>query len=174
MIGLKRGTVKLLPYNKKWAELFEREKRKLNEKLGDLVIDIQHVGSTAIPAVPAKPIIDIAVGVHSTKDVKKLVKPLKELGYKDAGWVGVPGVNFLFTKGPGSRRTHYLHVFKYNGVSWKNDLLFRDYIIKYRGRAKQYVKLKKRLAKSFADDRYKYTAAKAKFITDTIKKAKLR
>lgn len=172
MIGLKRGTVKLLPHNKKWAGVFEKEKKILEKKLRGLAIDIQHIGSTAIPGIPAKPIVDMSLGVRVMKDAKKLIKPLNELGYEWKKEVGGPNIQLLFVRGPESKRTHYLHVFRYSGARWNNDLLFRDYLRKYRGRAKEYANLKRRLEKSFADDRYKYTAAKAKFIQDTIKRAK--
>ena len=172
MIGLKRGTVKLLPHNRKWAAAFEKEKKILEKKLRSLAIDIQHIGSTAIPGIPAKPIVDMSLGVRAMKDAKKLIKPLKELGYEWRKEVGSPSIQLLFVRGPESKRTHYLHVLRYGSAKWNSDLLFRDCLRKYRGRAKQYATLKKKLEKSFADNRYKYTAAKAKFIRNTIKKAR--
>lgn len=99
MIGLKRGTVKLMPHNKVWFSIFEKEKKHLKKKLGNLAIDIQHIGSTSIPGIPAKPIIDIAVGVRSLKDVKKFPKSLKSLGYKLRKKGSTPH-NILFVKGP--------------------------------------------------------------------------
>ena len=65
MIGLKRGTVKLVPHNSKWEELFKKEKQLLKKTFGDTILGIEHIGSTAIPNIPAKPIIDIDVGVAS-------------------------------------------------------------------------------------------------------------
>lgn len=172
MIGLKRGTVKLAPHNKKWVELFEKEKKILQKKLGDSVVDIQHIGSTAIPGIPAKPIIDISLGIHVMKDAKELIKPLKELGYELRPEFGGPNIQRLFVKGPESKRTHYLHVMKFKGSIWNKDLLFRDYLRKYREQAKQYADLKRKLAKNFVDDRGRYTTAKAKFIHDILKQAR--
>ncbi|MBI2514611.1 GrpB family protein [Candidatus Wolfebacteria bacterium] len=171
MIGLKRGIVKLLPHNKKWKLLFENEEKKIEKKLGDLVIDIQHIGSTSIPGIPAKPIIDISMGVRVMKDAKKLIKPLEKLGYELRREFGRPNIQTLFVKGPESKRTHYLHVMKYNGALWKNDLRFRDYLRKHPVRAKQYAELKNKLAGKHANDRGTYTKSKAKFILETIKKA---
>ena len=172
MIGLKRGTVKLLPHNKKWKLLFEKEKRLFQKQLGGLAVDIQHIGSTSIPGIPAKPIIDVSIGVRVMKDAAKLVKPLQKLGYELRREFGGPHVQTLFVKGPESKRTHYLHVMKHRGTLWKNDLLFRDYLRKNPARAKQYTELKKKLAGKHADDRGTYTRRKAKFILETIKLAR--
>lgn len=172
MIGLKRGTVKLLPHHKKWKLLFEKEKKLFEKKLGDLVIDIQHIGSTSIPGIPAKPIIDISMGVRVMKDARRLIKPLKELGYELRREFGGPNIQILFVKGSESKRTHYLHVMKYNGALWKNDLLFRDYLRKYPVRAKEYAELKRKLVGKHVKDRGTYTKSKAKFILETINKAR--
>ncbi|MBI1975249.1 MAG: GrpB family protein, partial [Parcubacteria group bacterium] len=79
-IGLKRGTVKLVPHSPVWDKLFRVEKEKLLEVLGDLVVDIQHVGSTAIPTISAKPIIDIAILVRSLKEAEKCAGRIEALG----------------------------------------------------------------------------------------------
>lgn len=177
MIGLKRGTVKLVPHNKKWAKLFLKEKKLLQKTFGGKIVAIEHIGSTAIPGIPAKPIIDMNIGVKSLRSTLLMKKKFEKLGYKHRPFK--PGRapkelkhQELYAKGPESKRTHYAHVTVYNNSYWKNDLLFREYLRKYRGRAKEYANLKRKLEKSFADDRYKYTAAKAKFIQDTLKKAK--
>ena len=171
MIGLKRGIVKLLPHDKKWKTLYEREQAVLKNKLNSLVVDIQHIGSTSIFGIPAKPIIDVSLGLRKLKDAKKLIKPLATLGYE---WrKGVSGPNqWLFVKGPEEKRTHYLHVMCYNGGIWKHDILFRDYLQKNPSRAKQYRMLKEKLATKYANDRGTYTKNKAEFILETIKIAK--
>ena len=173
MIGLKRGTVKLLPHNKKWKKLFAKEKAALENKLNGLVVDIQHIGSTSIFGIPAKPIIDMSLGLRKLRDAKKLIKPLATLGYE---WrKGVSGPNQqLFVKGPEEKRTHYLHVMRYNGGVWRHDILFRDYLRKDPPRAKDYAVLKEKLAAQYADNRGTYTKKKAEFILETIKIAKKR
>lgn len=167
MIGLKRGTVKLMPHNKGWFSIFEKEKKLLKKKLGNLAIDIQHIGSTSISRIPAKPIIDIAVGVRSLKDVKKFPKLLKSSGYKLIEEAGT-SYRIFFSKGAEMKRTHHLHVMKYNGRVWKKDILFRDYLRNHKVRAKQYTNLKKSLAKRFSKERLAYTANKSGFINETI------
>ena len=168
MLGLKRGTVKLVPYHKGWSRAFEVERKKLKKKLGKAVIDIQHIGSTAMPGMHAKPIIDMTAGVKSLSAAKKFVKPLAGLGYH---FYKTFGGHVLFAKGPDAKRTHYLHVMKYNGVKWKRDLLFRDYLRKHPSRAKVYSRTKQELAKRFPNDRGRYTAGKDSFIKDTLRRA---
>lgn len=108
MIRLRRGTVKLVKQNSKRRNSFKKEKKKLKKVLGNHVIEIQHVGSTAVKGIVAKPIIDIGLIVPSLRIVKRNIKKLQNIGYilkkenrKD---------RLFFTKGPEKRRTHYLHI----------------------------------------------------------------
>lgn len=167
MIGLKRGTVKLAPYNPKWKENFGKEKQRLQKSLGDLVIGIEHVGSTAIPGMFAKPVIDIAIIVKSIKSHSQLIKILERLGYEYKRDDDVPG-RLFFTKGPENKRTHYIHVVKLKSKQRKNLILFRDYLLKSKEAVCQYNELKKKLAKIYAQDRKSYTSGKDKFIKTLI------
>ncbi len=124
-IGLKRGTVKIIRYDKKWKTEFKKEESKILDICGDKIISIEHIGSTAVPYLSAKPIVDISVGIKRFKDVEDLIKPLTSIGYH---FYKKFQKQMLFCKGPDSKRTHYLHVMRFNGVKWKNDLLFRDYL----------------------------------------------
>lgn len=170
MIGLKRGRVQLVPYNPKWKENFAKEKKHLQKALGDLVISIEHVGSTAVPGVFAKPVIDIAIIVKSIKSPDNLIEIFEDLGYEYTKDNNVSG-RLFFTKGPENKRTHYIHVVKLKGKEWKNLILFRDYLLKSKVVARQYNELKNKLAKSYALDRKSYTSGKDKFIKNVIKKA---
>lgn len=170
-IGLKSGTVKLLPYNKKWRVLFLKEKKLLKSALQNIdIVNIQHVGSTSIPKLKSKPIIDIAVGIKSLPHGKKCIKPLEKLGYEYKHDAGIKGRHF-FAKGSPENRTHYIHIEKYNGKLWKNHIYFRDYLKKYSKARKEYQKLKKELAIKYANDRDSYTLEKNKFIEKIMKKA---
>lgn len=171
MIGLRRGTVKLKPYNPRWAIAFRTEERRLRRALGKLVVDIQHIGSTAISGMAAKPIIDISVGVRTMGDAGRCIQPLRKLGYEWRRDFGGPHVQLLFVKGPEQKRTHYLHLMKYDGALWENDIFFRNYLRRHKRQAKAYANLKRRLAARFSSDRPSYTSAKAKFILGVIKKA---
>jgi len=168
MIGLKRGTVKLAVHHPSWAKLFAKEKKFLENNLGKQIIKIEHVGSTAVRGLAAKPIIDIAIGVKKIGQTGKLIKSLEALGYRHGK---SQRHDLFFDKGPESRRTHHLHVVRYGGVNWKNYLLFVKHLNSRSKRLKQYEALKKKLAKKFAADRKSYTAGKNKFIKETIKLA---
>jgi len=111
MIGLKRGTVKLSSHHKQWAKLFETEKENLLSALNQFKANIEHVGSTAIPGVPAKPIIDMLLFIPDNINVQKIHDILEKQGYENRGEQGVPGRQ-IFVKGPEENRTHYLHVTK--------------------------------------------------------------
>jgi GrpB-like predicted nucleotidyltransferase (UPF0157 family) len=167
MIGLKRGTVRLVSSSEKWRLIFEEEKRILEERLGDSAADVEHIGSTAIPGILAKPIIDIDLGVRKPEDFQKLMKLLADLGYE---WREDSSErnHLLFAKGPEENRTHYLHAVEYGGTVWRHDLLFRDYLRKHPGRAAQYAKLKEMLAGTYRDDRGSYTSGKRDFILETL------
>ena len=177
MIGLKRGTVKLVPHSPKWLELFEREKQLLKNTFGNTIIAIEHIGSTAIPDIPAKPIIDMNIGVESLEIARDMKEKFEKLGYTHRPFV--PGhtkkelkQRELYVKGPEAKRTHHAHVIVYGNNYWKNDLLFRDYIRNNPVRAKQYAELKKELAEKYADDRETYTKNKEQFINDTLELAR--
>ncbi len=169
-IGLKRGTVKLLPFNKNWAKSFEKEKKHLTSKLKDLVVDIQHIGSTSIPGMTAKPIVDIAIGVKTMKGSKKFIKILESAGYKFINHFGNLNTHLFFVKGEESNRTHYIHLIKYQGKIWQHNMFFRDYLSKNKSAAKKYINLKQKLAVQFVDKRKLYTAAKGNFIKDIFAK----
>lgn len=177
MIGLKRGAVKLLHHNHKWAELFEKERKLLKKTFGDAIIAIEHVGSTAIPGIPAKPIIDMNIGVKSLKVAREMKNRFEKLWYEHRPFV--PGKTKkelkwqeLYVKGPETKRTHHAHVTVYGNNYWKNDILFRDYLRQNSSRAKKYAKLKMKLAENYANDREKYTKSKKQFIDQTVKMAK--
>lgn len=160
-IGLTRGVVKLLPHNPLWQNRFKVEAKLLQQKLGLKTEDIQHVGSTSIAGIFAKPIIDIAILVGSLTVVDNWIKLLAEIGYFHDGPEVVPGRRF-FTKGPKENRTVYLHIVtlhEYNRL-----LLFRDKLRSNAALAKEYSDLKVKLAASLADDRKKYTSKKDEFI----------
>lgn len=177
MIGLKRGTVKLVPHNPKWEKLFEKEKQLLKKTFGDIILAVEHIGSTAIPGIPAKPIIDINIGVESLDVARNIKEKFEKLGYEHRPFVpGKTKVDLkwqeLYVKGPEAKRTHYVHVTVFGGSYWKNDLLFRDFLRKNPERAKQYAELKKQLAEKYADNRETYTKNKEQFISKTLEMAK--
>ncbi len=166
-VGLKRLTVKLFPHNRKWRGVFGVEARKIRK----LIPHVEHIGSTAINGIKAKPIIDMLAGIPSMKESKDYIKPLAKLGFELRPF-GIASKHLLFVKGKEKNRTHYLHLVKHDGQIWKSDLFFRDYLNRHRGAAKTYEKLKIELAGRFAQERPKYTKAKWQFIKNILDKRK--
>lgn len=171
ILGLKRGTVALHKHNKLWKELFKEEKDLLLETFPGKILEVSHGGSTAVPGIPAKPIIDMFAVVDDLLKTNDLRKKLEELGYNYRGEEGAPG-RILYAKGPEELRTHHLNLVEKGNVQWNNHLLIREYYLAHPEIAADYANLKTKLAKQFPDDRKAYGAGKNDFILDVIAKAK--
>lgn len=169
-MGLDRTKVEIVSYDENWGEKFELEERKLRKVFSEYAFAIEHVGSTSIPGLSAKPIIDISVGVNNLEEVMQFKDKLEEIGYEYRDKSGKNGERYFFAKGSSDNRTHYLHIIKFNSQEWKKNLFFRDYLRNNYESMKEYEKLKITLSKQFADNRPKYTEAKSKFISDILKK----
>jgi GrpB-like predicted nucleotidyltransferase (UPF0157 family) len=173
MLGLKRGTVKLVKAHEEWPRLYELEKELLLRTLGDLAVAIEHVGSTAIPNVPAKPIIDIRIAVSSldSSHIEKFVEPLTRLGYF---YMHAFENRHFFAKGPEEKRTHHVSLVKFGSEEgWEDSILFRDFLRNNTRCREEYSTLKEKLAQQFAEDRKSYTKAKEEFIEKVVGVAKV-
>ena len=171
MIGLKRGSVKLISHQEEWNKNAEKVILKLKQLLGDAAVDIQHVGSTAIASIYAKPIIDIVIGVRDLNDIVSYVRLLEQHDFVFRG-EDVEG-QLLFVMGDFEKdtRTHHIHVVKWNGAEWNNYINFRDYLNCCPDKAMLYDACKKKLASQFPDDRRSYTAGKQELIECLLKEA---
>ena len=163
-IGLRKGIVHLADYVPEWEELFEKEAKRLLEKIADLILDIQHVGSTAVPALSAKPIIDIAIAIESREVIPSLVRSLTELGYTDRGDGGNEGGYLLVLEPVPGVRTVHVHVVEATDVQWRNYIGFRDLLRENEDIREEYGRLKRDLANKHKNDRRLYTAGKHSFI----------
>lgn len=166
--------IQIVPYDTRWGNMAEEEISVLKNILDyNWVIDIQHIGSTAIPGLPAKPIIDIYIGVSSIKKAALAIKPIKKLGYQF--WKQNPNKEkMFFVKGMppfGTGRTHHIHIVVYNSNYWRARILFRDYLCAHQAETESYAQLKKKLSEEHKVDREAYTDAKADFIGSVLKKA---
>lgn len=168
MLGLPKGTVRLAPHDEEWHRLFAREEARLREALGGLAAAFEHVGSTAVCGISAKPVIDIAVAVREIADAARCVAPLEAAGYEYRGENGIPGRHY-FTRG--EPRTHHLHLVELGGELWRSHLLFRDYLRRHPRVAEAYEDLKKRRAREHPEDRGAYTDGKADFIKSVLEAA---
>jgi len=167
------GPLIVVDYDPQWPILYEEEKDRILGLIGRLVVAIEHIGSTAVPGLGAKPIIDIMVAVHRLADAEECVEPLRSIGYEY-----VPEYNDViperryFHKGPAEARTHHLHVVELASDFWERHLLFRDFLRTHPEEAEQYYDLKKELAAHYRLDREAYTEAKTAFIESVVDKAR--
>lgn len=170
-VGLLRGTVVLEKYDPEWEIIASRTIESLKIILQDSAIDIQHIGSTSIKNMAAKPIIDIVIGVNDFEDVLKMNDELERLGFIFRGQDHPD--QYLYICGKDDFITHHIHVTKYHSESWNDYLLMRDYLNTHIEDAKEYSSLKERLAKEYANDRKTYTSNKSDFINNILIKARL-
>lgn len=161
----------IVKYNPLWIEQFEQEKERIQLALGNKAVSIEHIGSTSIRGLPAKPIIDIAVGVKKFGEADLFIEPLQIIGYEYVPKKEFPNRRF-FRKGEWRKGTHHLHVYETSSDEWNNNLLFRDYLREHPETLRRYAQIKEELAKLYPDDRNTYTNLKAPFIQSVIETAK--
>jgi GrpB-like predicted nucleotidyltransferase (UPF0157 family) len=161
-------TVVLVPYDEAWPSLFVEERVRIERALGSWVEAIEHVGSTAVPGLTAKLILDIMVGVSSLRDAKRCIGPLEQLGYEYRGEAGVPG-RLFFRKG--NPKTHHLHVTEIGSEFWERHPVFRDYLRAHPETARNYALPKHDITDRFRRDRAAYTEAKTGFISEVVRRA---
>lgn len=173
----KQRTVVLVPDDGTRTSRYEQERARLMQVLGGLpsVLDIQHIGSTSVPGLAAKPVLDIAVGVTSFEEAVSCIQPIETLGYEYRGEAGIPGRHFFIKNNPdepdpGLRRIVHLHIVEQDSAAWRNYLAFRDALRTDAQLARRYEDLKRELARQFAHDTEAYTSAKADFIRDVLQK----
>jgi len=164
MIGLQRHIVQVVESHPGWAALAASACRVIQLAAGDFIADLQHVGSTAVPKLPAKPILDIAAGVRTPETIPELVKRLSTIGYLYRGDGGTEGGHLFVKESSPDVRTIHLHVVEHHGMQWCNYLRFRDLLRQNPAIRQQYAALKQALGNRFRDDRKSYTAAKHDFI----------
>lgn len=168
VLGLTRGSVALHPYTEEWSTLFRAEAAQLQAVIGAHVLDIQHVGSTSIPGLPAKPILDIGVAVENFEAATVCIQPLEALGYRYRGEMGIPRRHY-FVKG--DPVTHHLHMNEISSADWQQQIAFRDYLRQQPEAMHAYATLKAQLASQFPDARLAYTESKSGFIASVLQKA---
>lgn len=170
-VGLEENQVVLMNLHEKCKLIFEYEKQVILKHLQDLCITIEHVGSTSIKGVLAKPIVDIAVGVQDLNVLKSIPPILINAGYEHLHEHGSED-RLLFVKRVNNRCFLHIHVEIYQGESWQNHVLFKKYIQENSQALFEYNQIKEQLAAVYSNDRELYTTGKANFIQSCIQKAK--
>jgi len=161
VLGLVPGTVRLCDYTPLWAELYRLEAERIRSVLHEFALDVQHVGSTAVPGLKAKPILDIAVAIPAHAVVPECTVSLEGLGYEYAHWVNLEN-DFTFEKG--IERTHHVHLVALDSRQWSDYLRFRDVLRQNVQLLREYERVKIELGTRFCRDRASYTREKAEFI----------
>ncbi len=160
----------VVPYDDGWPCAFQREAALLSGAFGDELIAIHHIGSTSVPGLSAKPVIDIMPVVRDVERVDTLTPALERLGYQPWGENGIPGRRY-FTKGGDLHRTHNMHVYELSNPEVERHLAFRDYLRSNPAEAERYAELKRAVAAQFPNDIYGYMAGKDAYIKTVLQRA---
>jgi len=161
--------VRLLPYDSTWPLEFSAEAERIERACDELPIRLEHIGSTAVPGLAAKPIIDILAGRPANVPGDAYVAAFRQLGYEHKGAFGIPGRNYFRR---GSPRSHHVHLVSWSSDLWRDHLLFRDYLRAHPVTAREYETIKRELAAMYVNDREQYTDAKGPFIRSIVRLAK--
>ena len=161
----------VVPYDQRWHERYRREAVKVTEIMGEQAVSIHHIGSSSIPNMKAKPIIDILVEVENIDMIDELNDNMVKEGYLPKGENGIPRRRY-FVKGKGVTHTHHVHMFQTGNPEIERHLNFRDYLITHPLEAQTYGHLKEALAQRFPEDGLSYTTGKNDYIKRIDHKAK--
>lgn len=170
MIGLERGTVELCEHRPEWSHLYEMEVDRLQSIVGDRILAFEHIGSTAIEGVAAKPIIDLLAVVPDSGEPRDLIPVLEEHDYEYRP-NGDTQDRLFFAKGSPTNRTHYISLTEQGSDFHAEKLAFREYLRTHPTVAAEYEALKQSLAADYPDDRAAYTRQKGPFIETVLRKA---
>jgi GrpB-like predicted nucleotidyltransferase (UPF0157 family) len=164
--------IKIVDPDPQWPLMFEAEKSRILDAIGHVVVGVEHFGSTSIPGIGAKPIIDILIAIPRLDDAKMCIGPLGAIGYSyiPEYEAKIPFGRF-FRKGPEEAPTHHIHMLEPKR-NWETNLIVRDYLRSHPVEAAEYLSFKKRLAAEFGTDVDGYTAAKRPYLNTVIEKAR--
>jgi GrpB-like predicted nucleotidyltransferase (UPF0157 family) len=162
--------VEVVPHSPGWAAQFQAEADRLTAVLGGEVVAVHHIGSTAIPGISAKPIIDILLEVRGVERLDYLGPEMAALGYEGRGEFGLPGRRY-FARSTDGRRTHQIHAYTTGNPELERHLAFRDYMLSHPDDAEAYGRLKESLAEEFPTDIEGYMDGKDPFIKEMEKQA---
>lgn len=165
-LGLESGTVRVVPYAPAWPALFAAEAERIRAALGGLPLRLEHMGSTGIPGLAAKPIVDILAGRPPGSAVAPYVEALVRAGYVHRGEQGIPGREFFRRGDP---RSYHLHLAEEGAPAWRTPLAFRDALRADPALAAEYTRLKLELAARFPRDREAYIEGKGPFVAGVLR-----
>ncbi|MFD2629947.1 GrpB family protein [Oceanobacillus kapialis] len=167
MLGLPKGEVFLAPWTHTWQQEFQLEKEKIQQGLQQYILEIHHIGSTAVEGISAKPIIDIAVVLHDFHDGGHCVSHLESLGYAYRGTNILPERHY-FNKG--EPRTHQIHMYEKGSRFLMEQLMFRDYLRNNQDAKRDYEELKIQLSNANKHNKHKYAEEKTEFVRSVLER----
>lgn len=159
----------VVDYDPRWPKAYESEIAEIRNVLGDVIVRAHHIGSTAVPGLPAKPLIDILLEVHDLALLDARDGAMRTIGYEPRGECGIPGRRY-YRKG-GDARTHHVHAFGAGDPHVAEHLAFRDYLCAHPGIAEDYARIKRAAATRHRNDPEGYAAYKRKFVADAVRAA---
>ncbi len=165
-LGLESGMVRVVEYNESWPALFGAEAARLHSACRFLPLRLEHVGSTAVPGLCAKPVLDILAGHPASTPALDYVAPFERAGYEHRGDRGIAGHQFFRR---GQPRAYHIHLVHEDGALWRQYTAFRDHLRADAGAARRYGDLKRALAARFPRDREAYIEGKAAFVADAVR-----
>jgi len=160
-LGLESGTVRIVPYDRRWPALFQAEAARIAGALAPLELVLEHTGSTAVPGLAAKPVLDILAGYKDPAILPDLITGLQGAGYLHRGTQGIPEREFFRRGDP---RSYHVHLTRVGGRFWSDHLRFRDRLRADTALRDSYAALKIRLAARYPRDREAYIEAKSDFV----------
>ncbi|EHB62256.1 GrpB family protein [Paenibacillus lactis] len=161
--------VHLEPYDESWRELYLSERERLLRSVGELTKAIEHFGSTSVPGMTAKPIIDILVGVEDpSAAADEIIRRLNGIGYEHLGEAGIPGRRYFRQRG---LHDYNVHVVQYRGELWNNNLLLRDYLREHPEEAQRYSDMKEHILERDAQTLLSYSDQKHAFVSGLLERA---
>jgi GrpB-like predicted nucleotidyltransferase (UPF0157 family) len=165
--------VEVVPHDPRWRDAFEAEAGHVAAALGEHVVAVHHIGSTAIPNIYAKPIVDLLVEVRGIGEVDGRSAAMESLGYEVLGEYGIPGRRYFRKDTREGIRTHHVHAFEAGSAEAERHLAFRDYMIAHPVEAQRYSELKRRLAEEHTQNMDGYIEGKDDFIKEMDERAAL-
>ena len=171
MLGLRYGTVALSEYTGAWARAFHDERTLLAKNLPEIRFDVEHIGSTAVPDLKAKPILDIAVGIADQHRIEDCVPSIEALGYLYRGASAAVG-HVLVREISDQVRTHHVHIVHFSDEPWESWLTFRDYLRQNLEAREAYATEKEALARRYPLDRNAYTEGKNQVVERLLTEAR--
>jgi GrpB-like predicted nucleotidyltransferase (UPF0157 family) len=163
--------VEVVPHNPRWRDAFEAEAKRVAVALGGNVAAIHHIGSTAIPNIYAKPVVDLLVEVRDITEVDGQSSAMQSLGYEVMGEYGIPGRRYFRKDTHEGIRTHNIHAFEAGSAEVERHLAFRDYMVAHPADAQRYSELKRRLAEEHPQSMDGYMDGKDGFIKEMDRRA---